>query len=417
MKNSDQKSIRLTTAHIHSLFSFPSEWAVRPLHEVLLEHGEKDDGNCEVHSVSVQKGIINQREHLGRSYATSDTGKYNLAHHHDVVYTKSPTGSFPFGIVKQNKTKKDVILSPLYGVFRPQSASIGLIVESFFESPSRSIKFLEPLAKKGAKNTIQISNSTFLSGKIPFPKTAEKQDCLAAFISSAEELISLESERLESLKEFKRALLQSLFPSKGLATPSLRFPEFRETAPWAKRPAAEIFSNRVDRGNSNLPIYSVTMTEGMVPRSSLDRKIDDLADSNGNKAVKKGDIVYNMMRMWQGALGVAPEDCMVSPAYVVLVPRDINPNFFYYLLKLPETMQVLTAHSRGLTEDRLRLYFDDFSKIQLHCPPIEEQNKIADSLMSLDEVLNVQSKKVQALRTHKESLLQSLFFVGTRTSE
>ena len=82
---------------------FTGEWQEKPLSHFLHEHKTKSDGKCEVHSVSVTKGVINQVEYLGRSFAASDTSKYNLAKPGDIIYTKSPTGAFPYGIVKQNK--------------------------------------------------------------------------------------------------------------------------------------------------------------------------------------------------------------------------------------------------------------------------------------------------------------------------
>src|SRR4051794_11667726 len=73
-------------------------WTETKLADVLTEHGLKNDGNSKVHSVSVHKGIVDQLEHLGRSYAAADASNYNLVKPHDIVYTKSPTGDFPFGI-------------------------------------------------------------------------------------------------------------------------------------------------------------------------------------------------------------------------------------------------------------------------------------------------------------------------------
>jgi type I restriction enzyme S subunit len=374
----------------------------------LSEHGEKDNGNCQVHSVSVQKGVVNQKEHLGRSFATADTAKYNLAYPHDVIYTKSPTGDFPFGIVKQNKKDFDVIVSPLYGVFRPTNRHIGTLVESYFESPSRAKQFLEPVVQKGAKNTIQISNETFLSRVIPFPIEPQEQQKVADCLSSVDELIAAGNSKLDALRIYKKGLVQQLFPSEAENIPRLRFPEFRKDGAWPKPAAGKLFSNRIERGRLELPVYSVTMNDGLVPRSSLDRKIEDIADSGANKAVHRGDIAYNMMRMWQGALGVASEDCMVSPAYIVLKSQDVNPYFFYFLLKLPQMLRVLTAHSRGLTEDRLRLYFDDFSKIRLFCPSLPEQNRIADCLLSLDRLITAQGQDIERLKAHKNGLLQQL---------
>jgi type I restriction enzyme S subunit len=152
------------------------------------------------------------------------------------------------------------------------------------------------------------------------------------------------------------------------------------------------------------------MNEGMVPRASFDRDFYDIEDPAGNKKACKGDIAYNMMRMWQGAQGVAVEDCMVSPAYVVLSPlRDVCSEFFVYLFKLPQSLHALTSHSRGLTKDRLRLYFDDFRRVPLRVPKVAEQQRIAASLSSIDDLIAAQARKLDGLRTHKKGLMQRLF--------
>lgn len=152
------------------------------------------------------------------------------------------------------------------------------------------------------------------------------------------------------------------------------------------------------------------MNDGMVRRDSLDRKVDDIEDAAGNKKVCRNDIAYNMMRMWQGAMGVAPEDCLVSPAYVVLAPnKEAAPHFFQYLFKLPAMLQLLTSHSRGLTKDRLRLYFDDFAKMEFRCPKVKEQQRIADFLAAIDEYIATQTERLDILKTHKKGLMQQLF--------
>ena len=195
-----------------------------------------------------------------------------------------------------------------------------------------------------------------------------------------------------------------------MLTPRLRFPEFRKRKAWVQKQAGELFTNRIEHGEDGLPIYSVTMDDGMVKRSSLDRKFDDIAESGGNKKVHKNDIAYNMMRMWQGAFGVAVEDCMVSPAYVVLTPQEgVSSDFFGRLLKTPCLLRSLTSQSHGLTKDRLRLYYKDFAQIALPLPSLAEQQKIADCLTSLDAVVAAQGRKVEALKAHKKGLMQQLF--------
>ncbi len=242
------------------------------------------------------------------------------------------------------------------------------------------------------------------------PRLTAEQQKIADCLSSLDELIAAQARKVDALKTHKKGLVQQLFPREGETQPCLRFPEFRHDGEWQERKAGSLFVSRTTKGEDGLPIYSVTKNDGMVKRNSLDRKIDDIEEAIGNKKVLQNDIAYNMMRMWQGALGVAPEDCLVSPAYVVLAPKkDTVPLFFQYMFKQPEMLLLLTAHSRGLTKDRLRLYFDDFARMEFRCPNVKEQQRIAEFLASLDALINSTTQKLEALKTHKKGLMQQLF--------
>ena len=94
-------------------------WKKLSLGDVLSERNERNTNLYQVFSVSVSQGIVNQVDYLGRSFAAKDTSKYNVVHYGDLVYTKSPTGSFPYGIVKQSINIDNVAVSPLYGVYEP----------------------------------------------------------------------------------------------------------------------------------------------------------------------------------------------------------------------------------------------------------------------------------------------------------
>jgi type I restriction enzyme S subunit len=237
-----------------------------------------------------------------------------------------------------------------------------------------------------------------------------EQEKIANCLTSLDEVIDAQIRKVEAVKAYKRSLMQQLFPRNGETQPRLRFPEFRDDPKWAEERAGTLFANRAERGDDLLPIYSVTMTDGLVKRTSLDRRIDDLAESTSNKKAHRQDIAYNMMRMWQGACGVASEQCMVSPAYVVLAPRSgVHSPFYGYLFKLPQMLRLFTAHSRGLTEDRLRLYYADFSSILLPRPDVREQKKIANCLLALDARIAKESEKIRVLRDHKKGLMQQLF--------
>jgi type I restriction enzyme S subunit len=187
------------------------EWRNLRLGEVLSEHGLKSSGNEEVFSVSVHKGLINQIEHLGRSFAATETWHYNRVTPGDIVYTKSPTGDFPLGIIKHSKTEKDVIVSPLYGVFKPTTPHLGVILDAFFESANNTKNYLAPLVQKGAKNTIAITNTRFLEGRIRVPINVNEQAILANLITAAKSEIEILLKEGEMLRRQKRGLMQKLF--------------------------------------------------------------------------------------------------------------------------------------------------------------------------------------------------------------
>jgi type I restriction enzyme, S subunit len=149
----------------------------------------------------------------------------------------------------------------------------------------------------------------------------------------------------------------------------------------------------------------------MTPERQLEEQlIEKLRGLKYEYRADKNDIAYNMMRMWQGACGVVSEDCLVSPANVVLAPLPgVVSDFFEYLLRLSASLLLLTSHSRGLTKDRLRLYYDDLARISLRVPGEAEQQQIAACLDSPDDRLAAESEKVAVLKVHKSGLMPQLF--------
>src|SRR5258708_19031100 len=139
----------------------------------------------------------------------------------------------------------------------------------------------------------------------------------------------------------------------------------------------DYFSQRQEPGEVGLPVMSVTMNDSLVLRDDLERRMESALRPDQHLLVKKGDIAYNMMRMWQGACGLATTDGIVSPAYVVLAPKpSIDSRFAYHWFKSDRMIHLFWAYSHGLTEDRLRLYFDAFAEIPASPPSLEQQRRI-----------------------------------------
>jgi len=186
------------------------EWREVALGEVLTEHGLQGTGAEEVFSVSVHKGLVNQIEHLGRSFAAAETGHYNRVLPGDIVYTKSPTGDFPLGIIKQSKISQEVIVSPLYGVFTPVTRELGVILDALFESPLAVRNYLHPLVQKGAKNTIAITNRRFLEGRLRLPMDPTEQGAIAAVVEASQAELNAITTEIDLLTRQKRGLMQKL---------------------------------------------------------------------------------------------------------------------------------------------------------------------------------------------------------------
>lgn len=180
----------------------------------------------------------------------------------------------------------------------------------------------------------------------------------------------------------------------------------------------DYFNSRRERGEEGLPTLSVTLDNGLVPRDSLERKTDSNLSPAEHLLVRKGDIVYNMMRMWQGASGLAKHDALISPAYIVLTPKqNMDPHFAAYLFKSARMIYLFWAYSYGLTKDRLRLYFDDFSLIPVTIPPIEEQRRIAKILATWDRAIEATERLIENNKVQKKRLLKQLLSGAKRFSE
>lgn len=191
------------------------EWTSVKLKELLIERNEKNvEQNHRICSVAVSKGVVDQIEHLGRSYAAADTSNYGVAHYGDIIYTKSPTGDFSLGIIKQNRMRENVAISPLYGIYKPISFSTGYLLNIYFESTINTKNYLTPIVQKGAKNTIAISNSAFLENKIFFPMDEATQSRIAKIFELTDHEIDLLQKSIKAEKQKKKALMQLLLTGK-----------------------------------------------------------------------------------------------------------------------------------------------------------------------------------------------------------
>lgn len=394
---------------------FTGEWSEKPLSEFLFEHKTKSDGKCEVHSVSVTKGVINQVEYLGRSFAAKDTSKYNLAKPNDIIYTKSPTGDFPYGIVKMNKLPYNVIVSPLYAVYSPINEHIGYILDSFFESATNTNNYLSSLIQKGAKNTINITNDTFVSKAVCLPTDTDEQKKIADCLREIDKLVAAQGEKVEALKEQKKGLMQQLFPQNGETTPRLRFPGF--IGEWQEKRLGEI-SSKVNRRNNRMEVMRVftnSANNGIVDQNDyFDRDIAVKENTGNYHIVELGDFVYNPRISTAAPVGPISVNKIgkgiMSPLYTVFHINDGHIPFFDYYFQTNIWHPYLKSIANfGARFDRMNITIDGFFNMPLCVPYPAEQRKIAECLSSIDDLIAAASAELEALKDHKKGLMQQLF--------
>ena len=198
--------------------------------------------------------------------------------------------------------------------------------------------------------------------------------------------------------------------------PKLRFPSFDE--PYKQCRIGDIYAERSQRGGSDMELLSVTMNDGVMPRSEIEGKDNSSEDKSNYKVVLTGDMVYNSMRMWQGANGISPCDGIVSPAYTVLMPKiPISNGYFAAFFKSPNLINEFRKNSQGMTSDTWNLKYPQIETIKVCIPALSEQNRVADMLRTLERRIAKQAQLVDNLKKYKRGLLNQIFSAISKGSQ
>ena len=152
------------------------------------------------------------------------------------------------------------------------------------------------------------------------------------------------------------------------------------------------------------------VSNGELDSDSIGKIVRRSEDKSTYKHVFSGDLVFNMMRAWQGAIGVTRIEGMVSPAYISAIPSDeVYPPFMNYLLCRNDVINQINNLSYGVTDFRKRLYWDSFVRVSCQLPQKDEQRLIAKILESLDNLITLHQRKLEMLKNFKKSCLERMF--------
>lgn len=188
-------------------------------------------------------------------------------------------------------------------------------------------------------------------------------------------------------------------------------------AGWDVKRAGALFAERKENGIKGLPLLVVSLNTGITVSEGLDHRGREkrlIADVEKYSLTRKGDIAYNMMRMWQGAVGVVPTDGMVSPAYVVARPRTSSTNTSYYELffRTDACKGEVNRQSTGIVSDRNRLYWESFKQLKLPVPPETEQQDIVDGvrekLEPLERTKASLNREIELIREYRTRLISDV---------
>ena len=277
------------------------------------------------------------------------------------------------------------------------------IVKWFLQSP----EFINQLSSELPETTIQnISMGQLRRCKLPLPPPAEQARISAFLEQETAKIDSLiaEQKRLVELLNEKRQAVVTHAVTKGL-DPDMPVKnskiEWLGEVPrhWEVCRLAVLFRETSDEGVDELPILSVSIHHGVsdaeLDEQDLDRKVSRSEDRSKYKRVQPGDLAYNMMRAWQGGFGAVRVHGMVSPAYVVARPiADFATEYVERLLRTPRAVEEMRRRSHGVTDFRLRLYWEEFKTIHIGLPPRTEQEQI---------VAAIEKKKKQRLTNWSRS--------------
>ena len=238
--------------------------------------------------------------------------------------------------------------------------------------------------------------------------SADEQIAIGHHFTNLDNLITLHQHKYDKLCEVKKSMLDKMFPKGGSLYPEIRFAGF--TDPWEQRKLGELFEES-DQRSATEEILSVSVANGIYPAAESDRETNPGASIANYKVVRVGDIVYNSMRMWQGAVDSSKYNGIVSPAYVVARPYEkLDSACFGYLLKRPSMLYKYLCDSQGNSKDTQTLKYERFAEIEAEIPPtVEEQKAISDYMGNLDSLITLHQRKLELLRNIKRAMLDKMF--------
>ena len=383
---------------------FEGEWVVSRLSEYLNENKERNKkglfNKTDVLSVSGDFGIVNQIDLLGRSFAGASVLPYHVVRLGNIVYTKSPLKEYPYGIVKTN-TGKVGIVSTLYAVYSVNDNANNKFIEYYFSLANRANRYFKPIVRIGAKHDMKIGNQEVLTNQVVFP-TVKEQEKIADFLSLLDERISTQNKIIEDLKKLKSAIIEWHYgqvEKQNVCIGDLGEPF--NVGNLAKEDLTETGMPCVIYGE-----LFTTYGETISQIESHTNKVEGMILS------KKGDLLFPSSTTVDAMSLIAPSVINVDGVILggdmfgIHITSNSNAQYLSYYFNHIAKRQ-LAKFAKGSTI--IHLHYADIEKAKLLLPSLEEQNRMANCLISLDTKINIERIFISLLNSQKAYLLRQMF--------
>ena len=379
---------------------YEDDWEQRKLKDYLEVSREKNKtesyGKEDVLSVSGEHGIVNQIEFQGRSFAGVSVANYGVVEAGDVVYTKSPLKSNPYGIIKTNKGKTGIV-STLYAVYKPRMNTNSEFVQIYFELDSRMNSYMHPLVNKGAKNDMKVSDENALKGPVAFPEL-EEQNAITQYFDKLDRLITLHQRKCEETKSLKKYMLQKMFPENGNCVPKIRFSGFADA--WEQRKWIDVVDISTEMVNpttgeyDNMPHIAPGNIESFTGRI-LDnvKTVKEEQLISGKFRFRPDDVVYGKINPQLGKYFYATVNGLTSAdAYVFNGKNGLKQKFLFALLQTSDFFKYSVSVSKRSGMPKINR--DELNAYSFLMPSEEEQDRIGSYLLQLDHLITLHQHKL-----------------------
>ena len=404
-------------------FQGDGPWTTVTLASVAKISTEKaQDNTCIPMSITSGVGLVSQMEKFGRVIAGESYRNYLLLKKYDFAYNKSATKEYPEGFIAiYTGEELAAVPNSIFTCFRIKGESPSPQYLNYLFLGNLHGRWLRKFIEVGARahGSLSINDRDLLALPVPVPagsNSLKEQQKIADCLDSVDALIATQGQKVEALRAHKKGLMQQLFPQEGETQPRLRFPEFRDACEWLPETLENLCSAKISYGivqagphvPGGMPYIKSADLNSTLQLSSLSCTSNEIAKKYRRSEVKPGDIVYSL----RGNIGIS----QIVPQVMAVANltqgtariRTKGPSEFYlHVLRSKSVHSRILAVSKGSTFQEISL--EALRDVLIYCPDFLEQQRIADCLTSLDDLITAETRKLDTLKTHKKALMQQLF--------